>query len=119
MGDNPYLKRIQRAGNGRAGNKSEKLTAKRLNAQLTRYSGAMPNERADMELKQFKIEAKSTTKDSISITRDWLCKVAYEAKQENMTPALVVTFVLATGEARKGESYVLIPEATFKEMVGD
>ena len=115
---NPYLERVRKAGLGRSGVKSEKATAKRLGAKQTRYSGAMPNERADMSLNQFKIEAKSTINSSFSIKLDVLAKVAQEAKQENLVPALSFAFVLGNGEPHPHGAWVCIPESVFKGLVG-
>lgn len=115
---NPFLSRISRGGSGRSGVASEKKAAKRLGARQTRYSGAMATERGDMELAQFKIEAKSSTKDSISIKLDWLAKISQEAQQEGLTPALSVSFVHGSGEPRAFGTWVAVPEDVFRKLIG-
>jgi hypothetical protein len=116
MVENSYLRRIRKEGNGRSGVKAEKKTAKRMGAKLTRYSGAMPNERADMTLEKFLIENKSTTGISLGVKLDWLYKVNQEALQAAKIPALAIQFVDGDGKPVKNGAWVAIREEDFRRL---
>ena len=98
---------------------AEVNAAVRLNANLTRASGAMDSDKGDMNLPAYKIESKATEKDSMSLKLEWLCKIAQEAFEMDVAPALIVQFVTGDGRPRESGSWVLIPESVFKELIED
>jgi len=126
MGVNPFLDRQKRGGTGRSGVKSEQKTAQRLGARQTRLSGAKSNDRGDMDLQitsnperpAIKIEAKSTTANSIGLRLDWLAKIAQEARAAGSIPALSISFVHGSGEPKVDGCWVCIPESVFAEIIG-
>jgi hypothetical protein len=110
---NPYLKRQQIP---RHGQKAEKRLSKRIKAKLTPASGALEGAKGDMEKRNFLIESKATKHASISVTLEWLDKIAIEARDRGKDPALVIQFVDAAGNPWRGSSWVLIPERVFAEI---
>lgn len=102
---------------GTAGRRSEKKVAKSLHAQLKPASGAMAGAKGDMATKDFLIEAKSTTNDSISIKHDWLGKISQEAMMEGRDPALSVRFTRADGRAINYGDWMMIPRELFEELM--
>lgn len=117
MSENPYVKRRDKMGKGYHGVLSEKATAKRLGARQTVASGALAGSRADMDINQFKIEAKSTVNGTLGLKLDWLAKVDAEARAANKKPALTLTFVRPTGAAVTMGRWVLLREDDFKELI--
>jgi hypothetical protein len=112
----PYVLRRNQHRIGKAGRKSEKRVAKELGAVERPASGAMPGAKGDMELRRALVEAKSTTGNSISVSLDWLCKIAREARSDGKTPALTVSYVDDDGRPRQDGDWVLIPLYAFKEL---
>jgi hypothetical protein len=111
--ENPYLKRSRGTEHGRA---AEKKAAKRLKGRLTPGSGALAGAKGDIVKVSFLIESKATKDDSISLKLSWLDKIAKEALDVGKDPALILQFVDALGNRRKGGGWVLIPERLFKEI---
>lgn len=101
------------------GDLAEEKAAGRLGAKLTRASGAMDNDKGDMNLPTYKIESKATEKDSISLKLEWLCKIAQEAFEMDVDPVLIVQFVTGDGRPRESGSWVMVPEDVFKELIED
>lgn len=101
----------------RHGTEAEKRCAKRLGAVLTPASGALPGAKGDMVRKDYRIESKSTIKDSLSLRLEHLCKAADEAAEQGQVPALVVQFVTPSGRTRRRGAWVAIPENLFKELI--
>jgi hypothetical protein len=66
----------------------------------------------------FRIEAKSTTADSMRLERGWLAKISQEARRQGQVPALTVSFVDQQGRlaAKQDAEWVMIPLSCFKEM---
>lgn len=118
MAENSYLRRINNAGHGRSGMKAEKKTAKRLKAQPSKFSGAKPNDRADMTREQFLIELKTTLGDTMSVRLEWLLKIQAEAVSASKVPALHFQFITGDGKPRSGGSYIAIREEDFAELAG-
>ena len=112
----PYVLRRNQHRIGKAGRKSEKRVAKELGARERPASGAMPGAKGDMEVRRALLEAKSTTGNSISVSLDWLAKIAREARSDGKTPALTVSYVDDDGRPRPDGDWVLIPLYAFKEL---
>jgi hypothetical protein len=115
----PYVVRRNQHRIGKSGRKSEKRVAKELGARERPASGAMAGAKGDMELKQALIEAKSTTGNSLSVSLDWLAKIAHEARSDGKTPALTVSYVDDDGRGRPDGSWVMIPLYAFKELFAE
>lgn len=109
---NPFLRR-----RGCHGTKAEQRAAKRLGATLTPASGALEGCKGDMVKKDFRIESKSTTHDSMTIQADWLRKIAQEAIEHNQYPALTTQFVTRDGKPIKDGSWVMVPEYLFLQLI--
>ena len=75
--------------------------------------------KGDLQLKNFLIEAKSTTGLSIGVKFDWLVKIAKEARQTGKTPVLAISFVKGSGDPEPNGEWAMIPMSLFKEIVGD
>lgn len=108
---NPYLTR--KRATGRA---SERRVAATLRAKPTPASGALPWAHGDMNKGRWRIEAKSTVKDSISLKLDWLEKIQREANEGGKFPALTVTFVTGDGRPRPAGDWAMIPLWVLQEM---
>ncbi len=113
--DNPFMARVGAAVIGRTGRLSERRTAKRLKAVQTIASGSL-GQKGDMQLRDFLIEAKSTTDRSLRVAYEWLFKISKEAGMAGKTPALAVTFVDDAGRPIDCGNWVMVPEYLFKEL---
>jgi hypothetical protein len=112
--DNPYLDRARRIGEH--GRRSEKRLANRLGGKLIPASGST-RAKGDMVLGDFLIEAKATSRDSLSLKHDWLAKIDREALATGRKPALAVSFVRPDGTQIRGGTWIAIPEDVFKELI--
>ena len=81
-----------------------------------RRPGPCPAPRATWRSGRALLEAKSTTGNSISVSLDWLAKIAREARSDGKTPALTVSYVDDDGRPRPDGDWVLIPLYAFKEL---
>ena len=115
MTGNPYTDRKARQGIGISGRKSEKKTARRLNMNQTPASGAAIG-KGDLRDKEWLVECKSTTSDSLSLKIDYLSKITMEANMTGRTPAIAITFTDLQGKPWPVGSWVMISEHTFIEM---
>ena len=111
----PFLRRNNKPS--KRGRDAEVRAAKRLSATPVPGSGSLPGRKGDLKFSDFLIESKSTTQASISVKRGWMEKIAVEARDENMYPALMVQFTDLRGEAIKNGSWVFVPERVFRSFV--
>lgn len=119
MTDIPYLRRRAQHKIGKPGRKSEKRLTKKFGGRETPASGAMPGAKGDISFDRILLEAKATTKDSLSVKFEWLAKITREARSENKVPALSVSFVKEDGTAVDNGDWVLVPGWFFKDhMLG-
>lgn len=96
---------------------AEKKLNKRLGGRETFASGALVFDKGDIVVDNFRIECKSTIKDSISIKRGWLKKIAAEAQDHTQDPGLFIQFVTENGQSRDNGSWALIRERDFQELL--
>jgi hypothetical protein len=115
--DNVYLDRVARRGVGFSGRKAEKKVSKKLGGRLTLNSGAS-GQKGDIDLADFRVESKATTADSMGIKLEWLSKISRESLGVGKSPALALSFVTDTGDAKRHGEWVAIPLHVFKELVG-
>jgi hypothetical protein len=94
---------------GDAGRLSESRLARKLGAKLMPASGAVQGIKGDMELPGYKIEAKSTTGDSIGLKHTFLGKIAHEARMHTKRPALTLSYTTGDGRPVKDGEWVCIP----------
>lgn len=101
---------------GAGGKRYEVKAAKKLKGHLVSRSGS-GSRKGDMVVGQFIIEAKTSTKNSITIQKEWLSKVRKASFSQEKIPALLISFVTMNGDGQ--ESWVAIPEYIFNELIGD
>jgi len=99
------------------GKKAESKLSKRIGGRETLASGALIFDKADVKIDGFRIECKSTIKDSMSVKFGWLNKVSAEALDHTEKPALSIQFVTENGQAKKCGSWVAIRELDFEEYL--
>jgi hypothetical protein len=112
--------RPYRPGTGKAqahGTKAERRLSKRLDARLTPASGALQGAKGDMVRGEWRIESKSTVKDSYRLTLETLCKASDEATEQGEVPAVAVQFVTRDGRLRRSGGWVVVPEYVFRELI--
>lgn len=112
---NPFLARMERKKIGEHGRVSEKRMAKKLKADLTPASGA-GGTKGDMKRVGWRMEAKATIADSMSVKLEWLQKIAREASNVSQYPAISVSFVTENGHARPDGDWIMIPAHLFDEL---
>lgn len=117
MSDNPYLNRLDKRGKSGHGKLSEKRLAKSIGARLTPASGATESAKGDMRKGDFLIEAKSSINESLKLEREFLIKIAHEAKFVAKNPALTVSFVNGDGSSKPDSEWVMIPLNLFNSLV--
>jgi hypothetical protein len=113
--DNPFLRRRTKSKTSH-GAASEKRLAKSTGSRLTPGSGALDGAKGDMSRGNLLIEAKSTIKASMSIKYEWLQKITKEAKGTSQVPAVTISFVHGSGEAKHDGDWVMIPKALFDAL---
>ncbi len=111
---NHYLDRAQKRRD-RAGLAAEEELSKVLGARINRGSGAVAWRKGDMQVKQFKLENKSTQKKSLSIKKAWMDKITDEALSAGDIPALGLVFT--DDQGRPDQMWVAVPAWVFKEMI--
>lgn len=118
---NPFLKRAAKRGTTGHGSVSEKRVGLSLGARMTAASGAKRSDKGDMKLQKgevkLRIEAKSTTSNSMKLELGWMVKILDEAIATNCKPALSVSFVTPEGKARPYGDWVMVPKTDFEEYV--
>lgn len=114
MSDNPFVKRLAKSS---PGTRAEKATAKRIGARLTPASGARDHSKGDMATRKFRIENKSTKKNSLSIQLDWLLKIRQESLETGQTPALTFQFTQGNGDTVRNGAWAVVPEYVFAELL--
>ncbi|KKK71828.1 hypothetical protein LCGC14_2910020 [marine sediment metagenome] len=103
---------------GKAGRKAEKRTLKSYGAAAVPNSGAA-NAKGDGTLPGLLMEIKSTQRESLTLKREMLHKIAGEAAAEGVEPCLAIVFTDGGGEPRRGGSWVCIPRDLFEELTDD
>lgn len=116
MTNSPFVNRIAGRNIGHNGRVSERKTAKRMGGVLTPASGAMSGAKGDIKKGKFLIEAKATKNDSMSVKKEWLCKIYQEALEQGKEPALSIVFTDEAGNSGRRDRWVAIPEALFLEL---
>lgn len=107
--DSPYARRAAKHTIGKAGRASETLLTKSLGGQARPASGALQGAKGDIDLGDILMEAKSTTGKSMALQRDWLLKIAQEARSEQKYPALAISFVRPDGRPLLDGEWVAVP----------
>lgn len=116
---NPYLRRLEKAGSSSHGKKSEKRVAKSLGGKLTPASGALRAFKGDFRMgEEYLLEAKSSIRNTLPIDLGWLVKIAVEALNTNKCPALTISFVNPSGQAKGHGDWVMIPKHEFQRLTG-
>lgn len=123
MSISPFLNRVAKRDKGHAGRKAETETSKRMKGTLQPGSGAIAGAKGDLKKDtptfSFLLENKTTQSASYVLKQDVLHKIYQEALESNRTPALAVQFVRPNGSSERRDRWVMIPEATYLEMIGD
>lgn len=94
---------------GESGRISEKRLAKKLGGRLRPASGALQGAKGDMTLGNVLIEAKSTVGRSFSVKHEQLAKIAKEARDQGMIPALSISFINGDGRPVPAGEWVAVP----------
>lgn len=118
---NTFLKRQAEQGTNSHGKASEKRLAKKLGAQLTPASGAVPGFKGDMRQqageRKVVVESKSTIHDTMKLDLTWLMKVQNEALTNRAHAALTVSFVTPEGKPRPMGEWVMMPIGDYQELI--
>lgn len=117
MNDKPYFRRFSSNDKGVSGRKAETNLSKRLGVNQQPGSGALTSAKGDLKADSFLIESKTTINDSVSLTRDWLTKIKYEARDMDKHPALAFSFVNGDGTPKPYGSWVAIEESVFQKIM--
>ncbi len=113
--DNPYLRRQAKHAIGKSGRASEKKLVRKLGGRARPASGAMAGAKGDIDLETVLLEAKSTTAKSMGLQRDWLLKIAHEARSEGKSPALSISFVNPDGSPIIDGQWVAVPMSYWQD----
>lgn len=109
----------RKSGQKGHGQKSEELTGKRLKAEQVAGSGAIQGYKGDLRQGEFMIECKSTVNKSLGVKLEWLRKVAKEARDEGIRPALHIAFVTGDGHPIKDGTWIMMREVDFQQLVDE
>jgi len=110
---------VKQLNNRTVANKQEKRISKKVTkyiepAYVQKASGSMFHRKSDVISKNFRIEAKTKTKPSKSITlkREYFEKISREALETDKIPVLSFSF----GD---GQDFYVLEEHDFMRMAGD
>lgn len=117
MTNNPFLKRVAKAGQTGKGRVSERRVARKIGARQTPGSGS-GNHKGDMLYGGWLVEAKATANLTAKLDLSWLVKIAQEALNAGKNPAVAVSFIRPDGSARPRGDWVMMPLQTFQELTG-
>ena len=104
---------------GLSGRKAEKRTATRVRGRLTIASGSLHGDKGDIYARGRTMEVKSTTKNSMSLKYEWLCKIAEEARRKGNGSSLSIVFVTEDGRPRRDGAWVMVPECDYMKMTSE
>lgn len=90
--------------------KNEKGLAEKLNIKLVKNSGA-GIQKGDLKTNKLMLELKQTSKNSISIKKEWLDKLFKEATTEGKEPVLIIDI--------QGIKLFCIQEHVFNKVLTD
>lgn len=108
-----YLRR-SRTGKDMS-NEHESRIADRIGGKKQRGSGAVDGHKGDVRAPELLIEAKMTSKESISIKKEWIIKISKEAAAYAKIPALAIAFDEMPVIADK--DWIAIPMSFFKRLM--
>ncbi|MEG1728732.1 MAG: hypothetical protein RR280_04235 [Bacteroidaceae bacterium] len=118
MATNPFTKKgMKESTIGRTGMKSETRLSVALNMRQTPASGAMLSAKSDMVGEGVRIEAKSTTTNTLSVQYGWCIKITEEAISSGRMPALTLSFTDEKGKGKRFGEWVAIPLHKYQELV--
>lgn len=118
MATNPYSRKGRDESSiGRSGMKSEARLAKRMNLYAQPASGAMQGAKSDLVGDQVRIEAKSTTTNTLSVQYGWCVKITEEAVTTGRMPAVTLSFTDEQGRGKRYGEWVAIPLHKYQELV--
>lgn len=100
---------------GDAGRAAEKAFAAKMGMKLMPASGAASS-KGDMGDEKFLLEAKSTIKDSYSISIQTLLKIHGEAIMAGKLPAFAVLFTDKHGKAVRHGEWIAVPRWVWEQL---
>lgn len=109
----------RKSGQKGHGQKSEELTGKRLAAKQVPGSGAIEGFKGDLYRDEYMIECKSTIKLTMGLKLEWLRKVAKEAREAGLRPALHLAFVQGNGAPVKDGTWIMMREVDFQQLMAE
>lgn len=97
----------------------EARVAPKLGARLRPNSGAMVGAKGDMTVRDWLVEAKTTTSKTLPLELGWMVKITEEALASGKTPAIMVSFVLPSGRPVPNceSTWVCMPLQVFEEKI--
>lgn len=106
---------------GQGGQNYEKKSSKKLGGKLTSGSGSKA-QKGDVKLStsqyEFLLELKTTTKESLSVKKEWLYKIRKAGLEQDRIPLLMFSFITMNGDVVNEEEWMLMPSSHFWEMCG-
>lgn len=96
-------------------NDHEKELAKKLGGRAQPASGAMEAHKGDVKLKNFLLDSKETSTNSLIISARDLTKITIEADGEALIPGLILTIDTVPDTVSK--EWIAIPIEVFGKMV--
>lgn len=95
----------------------ERRVAEMLGGSRVPLSGANERMKGDISSADLLIEAKYTAKESLSIKREWLEKIAMEAMAVGKTPALSFSFDQSSAIVPK--DWIAVPASFLSGLLGE
>ena len=109
---------MRHKGIGAVGRRAEDALAKRLGGRQTLASGAVGSDKGDIEVDGWLLEVKATETGGYRLTHGEAAKIAQEALIKGRKAGFAVLFVAPRGEPLRFGSWVMMPEHTFRELMG-
>lgn len=99
--------------------RQERTLASKFKGKTQIGSGSRRFNKGDVKTVELLIEAKQTTKESISIKRDWIEKIWKEAVGYNKTPALAFEFIDWSTRASRGveKHWIAVPASFLQKLI--
>jgi len=99
----------------RKSKKQERSLAARLGGRTQKGSGSCRFHKGDVKTVELLLEAKQTSKESLSVKKAWLEKISREAMAYNKVPALAFGFTDIAKLVEK--DWIAVPASFFAELM--
>ena len=100
----------------RSVNEQEEKGARLIGGRRHVGSGSIEGLKSDASSSRWQLEAKQTSRKSISVSIEWLEKISREARTQDKHPILFFRFTNIPSDIAMEQDWVVIPASAFERM---